>query len=386
MIKVALIIRSLDCGGAERQLLTLARALDKRRFEITILTFYSDGIFEEELQGSGVRLITLNKGGRWDLIRFSARLIGELKKFQPDVIHSYLDIPNIVTVLAKPFCFRSATVWGIRSTNLDLNNCDWLHRVGFSFERRLAHFARHIIVNSRAGHSYLLSRGFPAEKLVMIPNGFDSQHFQPNAEARLKVRTELAVAHDQILIGLVARLDPIKDHRTFLRAAKLLSERCPRMRFVCVGTGPELYRQKLFKLAEEFALGDKVIWTGLRRDVADVYNALDVNVLCSITEGCPNVVGEAMACGIPCVVTDTGDAARIVGDTGFVCEARNPQALAATILKCIGADRGTLGINARRRIENQWNISRLIERTEKILMPPSTNFSKETASLLELQP
>ena len=385
MIKIALIIRSLDCGGAERQLLTLAKALDKRRFEIAILTFYSGGVFEKELQDCGIRLITLDKAGRWDSFRFANRLIQELRKFRPDIIHSYLDIPNIVAVLAKPLCARPAIVWGVRSTNFDHNNSDWLHRLGFSFERKLAYFARHIIVNSQAGHRYLVSQGFPTGKLVMIPNGFDTQHFRPNAEARRKIRAELAVADDQILIGLVARLDPIKDHLTFLRAAKLLSVLRPETRFVCVGTGSELYRQRLFKFVEGLSLQGKIIWTGLRRDVASVYNALDVNVLSSISEGCPNVVGEAMACGVPCVVTDAGDAARIVGDTGFVCDSKNPEALAATISKCIDANRSTLGINARRRIEERWNISRLTQSTEKVFITMPADLNGETTSLLELQ-
>lgn len=385
MIKVALIIRSLDCGGSERQLLTLANALDKRRFEIAILTFYSGGVFEKELQDSGVRLISLNKRGRWDSIGFAIRLVRELRKFRPDIIHSYLDIPNIVAVLAKPFCASPAVVWGVRSTNFDLNNSDWLHRFGFSFERKLAYFARHVIVNSQAGHSYLLSRGFPAAKLAMIPNGFDTEHFRPSAAARLKVRAELGIAEDQILIGLVARLDPIKDHPTFLRAAKLLSETRAEVRFVCVGTGPEFYRQKLLKLVHDLSFSGKIIWTGLRRDMADVYSALDVSVLSSISEGCPNVVGEAMACGVPCVVTDAGDAANMVGDTGFVCESGNPEALASTISNCIDANRNTLGVHARRRIEERWNISRLAEGTEKVLMMRPADFNEETTSLLELQ-
>jgi glycosyltransferase involved in cell wall biosynthesis len=235
MIKIALIIRSLDYGGAERQLLALAKALDKTRFEVTILTFYSGGVLEKELEDSGVRLVSLNKCGRWDLPGFLGRLFRELRRLGPDVIHSYLDIPNVIAVCAKPFCSRPAVLWGWRSADFDLDNYDWLRRLGFFLERRLAYVPDRIIVNSHAGRRYLTSRGYPAAKLVVIQNGFDTTQFRPNNEARFKIRREWGIADDQILIGLVARFDPVKDHATFLRAASLLSQVKPEARFVCVG-------------------------------------------------------------------------------------------------------------------------------------------------------
>jgi len=372
MIKIALIIRSLDPGGAERQLLALARALDKSRFEMTIVSLYSGGILESELENSGVRLISLNKGGRWDLPRFLSRLFHELRNLRPDVVYSYLDIPNVIAVCAKPFCSSPAVIWGARSANIDLSTYDWLRRFGFWLERRLACLPDRIVVNSHAGRSYLLSRGFPGKKLVVIQNGFDTTQFHPNAEARSKIRREWGIADDQILIGLVARFDLVKDHATFLRAASLISRVKPQAHFVCVGSGPAVYRQALAEAAQ-LSLSGKIIWAGARSDMPDVYNAFDINVSSSISEGCPNVVGEAMACTVPCVVTDVGDAARLVGDTGFVCSPQDPQALASKVISCIETDRRVLGLKARRRIEENWSIRQLSQNTERALLALAPN-------------
>ncbi|MDQ1638988.1 MAG: hypothetical protein QOF62_2327 [Pyrinomonadaceae bacterium] len=368
MIKIALIIRSLDGGGAERQLVTLAKALDKKRFAATILTFYPGGVLERELEGSGVRLISLGKRGRWDLPVFLGRLAFQLRRLGPDVIYSYLDIPNLLAVCAKPFCSRPLIIWGARSSNFELNNYDWLRRLGFALERKLARFPDRIIVNSNAGRNHLLSRGFPAEELVLVHNGFDTEHFHPNGEARIKVRNEWGISNSKILVGMVARFDPAKDHATFLRAASLVNKARPDVHFVCVGSGPRSYRQKLQQLAEQLSLSEKISWAGMRSDMSDVYNAFDIIVSSSICEGFPNAVGEAMACAVPCVVTDAGDSAILVGDTGFVSGPKDFQALAANLICCIESDRHDLGRKARQRILENWSVTKLAEATEQIIL------------------
>lgn len=368
MIRLAFIIRSLDYGGAERQLVTLAKALDKRRLDTTILTFYSGGYLEKELAGSGVKLVSLGKRGRWDLPAFLGRLAYHLRQIRPDVIHSYLDIPNLLAIGAKPFCSNPAIIWGVRSSDLDLDKYDWLRRCGSSLERRVAILPDRIIVNSHAGQKHLLSQGFPAEKLVLIHNGFDTEHFRPDEEARTKVRREWRIGNNEILIGMVARFDPVKDHAMFLRAASLVRKGRSDVRFICVGDGPRGYGQRLQQMAERLSVSEKVSWAGMRSDMRNVYSGLDIHVSSSRSEGFPNVVGEAMSCAVPCVVTDAGDAAMIVGDTGFVSPSRNPPALAASLMSCIGSDRNELGLNARRRIEEHWSVRRLAEETERVIL------------------
>jgi glycosyltransferase involved in cell wall biosynthesis len=366
MIKVALVIRSLDAGGAEKQLIAVAKSLDKTRFDPTIITFYPGGVLERELDNCGIRIVCLNKSGRWECVAFFARFVRELRKIKPDVIYSYLDIPNVLALVAKPFCSRPMVIWTRQSADLDLRQYDRLCRFASALERTLANRADHMIVNSHAGRSQLVAQGFPADKLTVIQNGFDTEHFRPNREARLKVRREWGISDEQVLIGLVARFDPVKDHLTFLRAASLISESNPNLRFVCVGSGCATYQRKLQEVVEQLSLSGKILWAGLRLDMLAVYNAFDINVLSSTSEGYPNVVGEAMSCAVPCVVTDVGDAARIVGDTGFVCPPQDPRALADSLSLCLQSELRFLGQRARRRIEEHWNLLQLSKNTEKV--------------------
>lgn len=367
MIKVAFIIRSLDCGGTERQLVSLATALDKKSFDVTIFTFYSGGVLEKELAGGGVRCVSLEKRGRWDALGFFRRFARHLRALRPDVIHGYLDISNLLSLSAKLFLSRALIIWGARASDIDLSHYDWLRRLSFRLERLCSRFADCIIVNSHAGRAYLLEQRFPAEKLVLVHNGIDTELFRPDTEARARVRSELGVPEDGVLVGLVGRLDPVKDHDTLLRAAALLQIERPDVRFVCVGSGTESYALRLYQLTERFGLIKVINWVGMRSDMPAVYNALDINVSSSQSEGFSNVIGEAMACAVPCVVTDTGDSALVVGDTGYVSAPRNAEALAAALMSCLKEDRKALGMKARRRIIEHWSIERLVEGTERVI-------------------
>nr|WP_277878921.1 MULTISPECIES: glycosyltransferase [unclassified Coleofasciculus] len=204
--------------------------------------------------------------------------------------------------------------------------------------------------------------------MLVIPNGIDTEHFKPSLETRAKVRTEWEISEDTILIGLVGRLDPMKDHPTFLRAAALLCKQRQDVRFVCVGTGSESYAQKLYQLAKKLDISEKVIWAGARADMPMVYNALDIATSSSsYGEGFSNAIGEAMACSVPCVVTDVGDSSWIVDDTGLVVLPQSSEALLAGWLTCLGRDRNAMGLKARSRIVEHFSVKQLVEQTEEAL-------------------
>lgn len=367
VIKIVFIVRALERGGSERQLVTLAKALDRKIFDVTVFAFYP-GALEQELAGSGVRFVSLDKRGRWDVVGFWSRLVRHLRLLRPDIIHGYLDIPNLLTLSLKPFLSSPSIIWGSRSSDVDLNHYDWLRRLGFWLEQKLSRFPDCVIVNSYAGQSFLIKKNFPTEKLVVVPNGIDTDYFRPDPEGGQVVRSEWGIPADTILVGMVGRLDPVKDHMTFLCAASLLYKERPDVRFVCVGSGAESYRKELNQMAERLSISGEIYWAGERPDMRAVYNAFDINVSSSQSEGFSNVIGEAMACAVPCVVTDAGDSALIVGDTGFVSAPRNPEALAANLIACLESDRNGLGARARCRIKENWSIKHLAERTERAIM------------------
>lgn len=367
MTRLCFLLRSLDFGGVERQLVTLATTLSEREYDISILCFYAEGTLASELEHTGVRLICLAKRGRWDVVGFSRRLVHSLRMLQPDVLQAYLAVPNLLTILLKPFFPGQKMIWGLGSSNINWRSYDWFVSLTQLLERLFSRFADLIIVNSHAGYAYHARHGYPARRMVVIQNGFDTEKFQPDRAAGQKVRAEWGVAEGELLIGLIGRLDPMKDHPNFLRAAALLRRKFPGARFVCVGAGPEGYRKSLADLTAELHISDKVIWADARSDINAVHNALDVACSSSSGEGLPNVIGEAMACGVPCVVTDVGDSARLVGDTGIVVPPANPEALAQGWALCLQRNREELGRRARARILQEFSVSRLVAETESAI-------------------
>jgi glycosyltransferase involved in cell wall biosynthesis len=333
-----------------------------------VLVFYGGYGLEQELRESGIAVEPLGKSGRWDVAGFVCRLYRALRRERPDVVHGYLGTPNKLIGVLKPFLRGARVVWGVRAANMDLTRYDRVARWSYRAEARLSPLADLIICNSRAGFEHAVSKGFPAEKMIVIPNGIDTLRFRPDAEARARVRGEWRVGEGEKLIGLVARLDPMKDHPTFLRAAAEYSRERPDVRFVCVGDGPPDYSHELRELAASSGLDGRLIWAGKRADTPAVYNALDVAVSSSYGEGFSNVIGEAMACGTPCVVTDVGDSAWIVGEAGVVVAPQNPRALAQAWRALPWGDLAQLGGRARRRVEENFSHALLVERTEAVLL------------------
>ncbi len=364
-MKIAFLIRSLDRGGAERQLVCLANGLAAKGHQVAVMVFYGGGELEAELDG--VQLLDLKKTGRWDVPGFLARLVGCVRGYKPDILHGYLGTANALTVLLKLFLSGLPVVWGLRSSDMDLSHYDWLSRWSFVLERNLSRFADLIIVNSRSGLDYARKRGFAPGKMHVVANGVDTELFMPDSESGKPLRSEWGVEEDEILVGLVARIDPIKDHEMFLKAAALLSEKLPKARFVCVGGGDSDYLEKMKRAAMGMGLDNRLTWAGSRADMPAVFNSLDICCLSSQSEGFPNVLAEAMACGVPCVSTDVGDARHILGDTGFVVERGSSEKLFEALLGL--ADRLDSGAttDARARIEQKFSLEAMIRKTEALL-------------------
>jgi glycosyltransferase involved in cell wall biosynthesis len=255
---------------------------------------------------------------------------------------------------------------------MELKHYDWFVRMNFRLQRLASRFADLIIANSEAGREYHLARGIPGRKCIVIHGGVDIDQFKPDRESGKRIREAWGVAEDTLLIGLVARLDPMKDHPTFLKAAALLSRNRADVRFVCVGNGPEDYVAKLHRLAEESGISNRVIWAGERDDMPAVYNALDIACSSSVSEGLPNAIAEAMACGVPCVVTDVGDSALLVGDSGIVVPPNDPQALADGLTECLNLLPSKQRPNPRLRIQEKFGVGQLKNETEAVLTALAT--------------
>lgn len=368
--RIVFLIRSLGVGGAERQLAALAHGLHTRGVPATVVTFYRGGAFVPELEAAGIKVIELGKAGRWDILSFLWRLTRRVRSERPSILYSFLPMSNILALVVSPFVGRPRVVWGVRASNLDLAYYDFLAKIEMFLAARLSRFADVIICNSIAGAQYHKAQGYHASKVRVVQNGIDTHRFRYDEAGRHKLREEWNIGPNQQLIGLVARVDPMKDHHTFLRAAAILSKNFPVVRFICVGDGDPRYGSSLRRQASEYGLDRVLLWSAARSDMPAVYSACDVLCSASLGEGFSNVIAEAMACERPCVVTDVGDSGLIVGECGRVVKPRDPEALAEACRELVAmppADRVALGRAARDRIVTMFSVDRMVADTSRIL-------------------
>ncbi len=370
-MKIFFLIRSLENGGAERQLVDLAKGLAEKGHEVIVATFYGQGRLEQELNGTAVRLFSLGKTGRWDILPFLARLVGMVRRERPDILHGYLGTANVLVTLLKLFVGRETSiVWGVRSSYMDLKRYDRLMRWSYRIECALSRFADLIVVNSEAGREYAASQGMSTKHMQVVSNGIDTSRFQPNPQARAAVRKQWGVSASVVLVGHVGRLDPMKDHKSFLLAAARLAKLRPEVGFVCVGGGSSGYAQALHEQTDSLGLSRRLVWAGERFDMEQVYPALDMLCSSSIGEGFPNVIGEAMACGVPCATTDVGDCRVIVGELGEVAKPSDPEELAQAMERVWDRTSGgeLRAEDLRTRIQQQFSLERMVKRVEAALL------------------
>jgi glycosyltransferase involved in cell wall biosynthesis len=367
MTRLFVLIRSLEIGGAERQLVEIVRGLDKRDFAVTVATLYDGGALRPEIEAiEGVRVISLRKRSRWD-VSFLWNLWMAVRECRAQILFGDMSPANELCSLVG-MVTGAKIVWCLQSAYIDFARYDWLpaflHRVGAILSRT----PDLIIANSHAGRLFHAGKGYRDERMIVIHNGIDTSTYRPDPGAGQCVRAEWNVEEGSKLIGLVARLDPIKDHQTFLRAAAILAGQRKDVRFVCVGGGSGAYARELREFAASRRIG--VIWGGTRRDMCSVYNALDVACCSSYGEGFPNAVAEAMACGVPCVATDVGDLSLLLGTTGVIVPPRDPQAMAvgmSDLLQRLESNREACRRLARERILSQFSLEQLWKRTSDAL-------------------
>jgi glycosyltransferase involved in cell wall biosynthesis len=362
-----------EFGGAERQLVDLARGLQERGHQVTLVTFYSGGDMLSEADKAGVRIVSLHKSGRWDVVPFIYRLIRTLRRERAECVHGYLGLANTLLVLTRPF-HRGSVVWGIRASDIDLSRYHWVAKVDAWLEERLSRFPNLIIANSHAGKKHAIERGYPAAKIIVIHNGIDLDRFQRDEAGRARVRSEWGVRPDELLVGRIGRIDPQKDHPTFLEAAARVAAERSDVRFVMVGNDRFGEQDDLDPLVERLKLSDRLIWAGHRSDMAAVHSAFDLCVSSSAYgEGTPNVLVEAMACGTPCVTTDVGDSAVAVGELGAVVPRRDPVTLAGAIQTALDAPVDRVALRAH--VAAHFSMDHLVSATESALVKlrmPST--------------
>ncbi len=231
---------------------------------------------------------------------------------------------------------------------------------------------RHILYNTRVGALQHERLGYRSDKTIFVPNGFNTEAFRPlSSEERKAMRSDLGLDPDRPLIGVVARSHPMKDHHTFIRAAALAASKNPDLRFLLVGGYWDGEEVPVLRWIPGTWIGILVHTSRKKEtDVSKWISVLDIAVSSSAyDEGFPNVIGEAMASAVPCVVTDVGDTAWVLGEAGFTVPPKNPQRMAEAMLQLIqlGEDgRRALGILGRQRVCEYFSISTVMQRFKDI--------------------
>jgi glycosyltransferase involved in cell wall biosynthesis len=358
MLTVVHLITGLETGGAEGMLARLAIGSDRNRFRHVVASMTGPGTLGASIAEAGIPLRVLGiKRNVPDPVGL-LRLRRVLREFRPDILQTWLYHADLLGLAAWRFGWAPRLVWNVRSTET----------IGSAVVRRLlAHWSAlpdAVIVNSLEGRRFHEALGYRPRRWVYLPNGFDTAAFRVDAEAGKRQRAALGVGDDAFVILLPARYHPMKDHATFLGAAALFAQARPEARFVMVGSGVDRGNRALVGLVSTQGISDRVLLLGERRDLAEIYPAADVVTLSSaFGEGFPNVLAEAMCCGIPCVAADIGDSAEIVGDTGVIVPPRDPAALAAGWEKLAALAPGNrlkLGVAARARIVARYDLATII--------------------------
>ena len=362
-IRVLHLITGLNTGGAEMALYRLLVAMNRQEFQSSVVSLIKPGPVGDLITEMGIPVKSLEMPPGRASIRGFYQLIRILKDFQPDILQTWMYHADFLGLMAGKLTGVPAIAWNIRGSEMNFMNSQGLSRIIAKTCALVSGWPQVVLVNSRAGIIAHEKLNYHPRRWQFIPNGIDTEKFLPDRASGQKNRARWNIPLDCDLIGMVARLDPQKGHTFFLQAAAIVLKEKPDTHFICIGGGPENFLEELKKQAEGLGLGTAIHWIGNQSEMPSVYNALNIYISPSAYgEGFPNVIAEAMACGIPCIATKTGDAPDLLASTGLIVPPQNSQSLAEAILKVLNTPpdiRALIGANARERIISNFNMDKM---------------------------
>jgi glycosyltransferase involved in cell wall biosynthesis len=368
-IRVVHLITSLNTGGSETMLLRLLAQMDPERFENQVISLIPSGPISQKITALGIPTNSLGmKPGVPDPAGFF-RLTSYLRRIRPDILQTWLYHADILGLIAGRLSGVPCIVWNVRSADMDMRRYNLLSGITRKLCALLSPLPDAVIINSRAGQAFHSRIGYRPRKWELIPNGIPTQRFRSDPSARRSVEEEFGIMPGTFLAGAFARYDGSKDFPTLLSAASLVKKHGKLFHLLLAGDNIDNANHELMDLIKASDLGDVIHLLGRRDDIPRLAAALDVYISASYTEGFPNAVAEAMACGVPCIATHAGDSAEIIGDTGFVVPTRDPQKLASAWARMIDlpADqRNAMGQNAQNRIRESFSIEAISKKYETL--------------------
>lgn len=359
-MRVVHVITGLQQGGAENALYRLLQQ-EPQPAQVRVVSLTEGGSIQSRLEAMGIEVICLKMRCEASLLVRWWRLVRLLREWKPEIVQTWMYHADLLGGLAGklagiPVC------WGIRNGDLSPNYskrstrcvariCGWLS--GWIPSRAISCSKRAVLTHAKLGY---------VTPFVVVPNGVDIDAWAPRPEHRMTVRAELGIAEEAFVFAHAGRADPQKDHTSLAVAFSHIRSIRQDARLVMCGKGLAPGDGYFEELPFTRGARTSVIALGARDDLQRLWQAADVFVLSSIGEAFPNVLAEAMACGVPCVTTDVGDAAEIVGDTGIIVVSKSAEELASAMLAMIQmpvAERRMLALAARKRVSEFFTLERM---------------------------
>lgn len=367
-MKVVHVITATEIAGAQTMLESVLERLSPE-FDCHVISLAPLGPIGERIAARGYPVESLGMRRGMPSLGALLRLVRRLRELQPDVVHTWLYHADLLGGIAARLARVGRVAWGLHNSTLEPASVRARTRAVVRACALVSHrVPDRILCCSEVARKLHVECGYPAERFAIVPNGLDVERFRPDPISRQAVRAELDLPSDARLVGLIARWNPQKNHAGFLQAAAEVRRRQPNARFILAGTGVDDRNAELVALVEGYGLGDAVRLLGPRHDTPRLIAALDVLASASgYGEAFPVVLGEAMACGVPCVATDVGDSAYVIGGAGRVVSPGDMDGLAAAIdelLALPAAERAALSHRARERIVGRFAIDRVARQYE----------------------
>ena len=349
----------------------LLSATDQSEYSASVISLIDKGVVGRKIEDLGIPVHTLHMNKCGLSPNSVVRLLQLSKKLMPEIVQGWMYHGNAAALCLKILVKRKAAlVWNIRQSLYKLSDEKLLTQIVIRWGAYASKHVDRIIYNSKTSTFQHEAIGYCSSNRILIPNGFNTELFRPDETARRLVRKDLGLPESTPLVGLIARFHPMKDHENFIKAASYVNERRPEVHFLLAGNEASENNLALEEYITKTKTRPNVFFLGERKDIPRVMSSLDIAVSSSSRgEGFANTIGEAMACGIPCVVTDVGDSAWVLDDNGVVVPPRNSQALAEGIMNILDMNnksRREIGQRARERVIRGFEMKNIAREYESL--------------------
>jgi len=367
--KVMHVISGLHVGGAETMLYRLLSKSSLQKNSI-VISLSVDGELAEKIRQLDVEVVELPRGS---IVSTLKRLVEQVQLHKPNVLQSWLYRADLLTAWAA-WRTRIPLIWNVRQTEVakveQQSHIWWAQRIAVWVSKWIP---KKIIYCAQAAKDSHERIGFMQSKGLVINNGVDTQHLSMDESLRRSQRQDWGVLNDEMLVGMVGRYDPLKNHARFLRVLRDVIKQCPKQKVkgVLIGRGIHANNAELMELIKRYGLVEKIMLIEEIDNIQPIYCALDVHLLTSDSEGWPNVLAEAMSVSLPCIATDVGDVGVILNDANAVINKNNETQIANKVtefVKLPKSERWKIGKLNREKIQQNSSLQSAVERYDDLYL------------------